>query len=89
MPSDLPSMPEAADPAAPGRAARKRRVRTLAPPPPANALAFTVPDTCSMARLGRTTIYKLVKDGRLRLVRVNGRSLICGDSLRALLAGGG
>lgn len=71
------------------RSPRKRRVRTLAPPPPATALAFTVQDTIAVARIGRTTIYKLVKDGRLRLVRVNGRSLICGDSLRSLLAGGG
>jgi hypothetical protein len=36
---------------------------------------------------GRTKIYELVKAGKLRLVKIGGRSLIEGDSLRALLRG--
>ena len=53
--------------------------------PPINAFAFRINDACRMGGFGRTMAYELVKQGRLKLLRVGGRSLICGDSLRALL----
>ena len=40
-----------------------------------------------MAGFGRTLLYKLAKEGKLRLLKVAGRTLVCGDSLRALIAG--
>ena len=67
------------------RASRKRDRDA----PPANAFAFRVDDACAMGGFGRTTAYELVKRGELKLLRVGGRSLICGDSLRALLNGRG
>ena len=60
-------------------------------PPPAprpDALAFRVDDVPLMGGPGRTKTYELAKAGKLRLVRVAGRTLIDGDSLRALLRDG-
>ena len=67
------------------RASRKRDREA----PPANAFAYRVDDACAMGGFGRTTAYELVKQGRLKLLRVGGRSLICVGSLRALLNGRG
>jgi hypothetical protein len=63
-----------------------RRKRRRASPDPA-AFAFTIPDAQAMGAPGRTSIYKLAKQGRLKLLRVAGRTLVDGDSLRTLLRG--
>ena len=68
------------------RTSRRRRNREA---PPANAFAYRIEDACAMGGFGRTTAYELVKRGKLKLLRVGGRSLIAGDSLRALLNGRG
>lgn len=36
----------------------------------------TVDDFCSSLNIGRTTFYKLVKDGRIKLVKIGRRSLV-------------
>ncbi len=66
--------------------APKRRDRARAAPDP-RAHAFTIKDAQAMGAPGRTSIYKLAAEGKLRLIRVAGRTLIDGDSLRALLRG--
>ena len=55
-------------------------------PPPANAFAYRINDACKMAGFGRTKLYQLANEGRLALIRVDGRTLVEGDSLRHLLA---
>jgi len=52
-------------------------------------LAVTVPQACRLSGYGPTTIWALVRDGRLRAVRVPGirRTLVAYDSLRDLLMG--
>jgi hypothetical protein len=42
-----------------------------------------------MIGIGRSSMYELVKEGQLRKIVVAGRSLIDGDSLRALITGAG
>ncbi len=83
-------MPKTKD-AAPERAANRNARRAAAgrygPPPHADALAYTVDHACRMAGFGRTLLYKLAKEGKLRLLKVAGRTLVCGDSLRALIGG--
>lgn len=64
--------------------AKKVRARARAAPHPM-ALAFTIGDAQAMGAPGRTTIYKMAARGDLRLLRVGGRTLVDGDSLRALL----
>ncbi len=76
---------------APERATNRKARRAAAcrhgPPPCPDALAYTVGHACRMAGFGRTLLYKLAKEGKLRLLMVANRRLVCGDSLRALIAG--
>ena len=78
---------EPAPECAANRKAYRAAARRNAPPPLPDALAYTVPDACRMGGFGRTLLYKLAKEGKLRLLKVAGRTLVCGDSLRALIAG--
>ncbi|MBR0651994.1 helix-turn-helix domain-containing protein [Roseomonas terrae] len=55
---------------------------------PNTALGFRVNDACRLGGFGRTTCYALLKNGALKKVKVAGRTLIEGDSLRALLKNG-
>ena len=49
--------------------------------------AFHVKDAAAVYGWSRTTIYKMMKDGTLRTVKVAGRRLIPRDALEALIAG--
>lgn len=49
------------------------------------ALTHTLNDACSVSGLSRSTLYRHAAVGRLRLVRVGGRTLVDAASLRALL----
>jgi hypothetical protein len=64
----------------------QRRTVDLSPLP--NALAFRVNEVKRMGGPGRTKTYELAAQGKLRLVKVAGRTLVDGDSLRALLRDG-
>lgn len=48
-------------------------------------LAFSIREACEASSLGRTTIYKHIATGRLRAVRVGGRTVIPAESLHALV----
>jgi hypothetical protein len=61
---------------------QRGRARAAASP---NAFAFTIRDAQSLGAPGRTKIYALAKAGRLTLRKIDGRTLIDGDSLRDLL----
>lgn len=50
-------------------------------------LAYSVLEACRASSLGRTTLYAHIAAGKLKAVRVGGRTLIPADSLRALIAG--
>jgi excisionase family DNA binding protein len=58
-------------------------MRELTPP----KLAYSIREACEASSLGRTTIYSLIGTGKLRAVRVGGRTVIPGDSLMALVSG--
>jgi excisionase family DNA binding protein len=53
-----------------------------APPP----LAYRINDACQVLGVGRTSLYTLVKEGRLKAIRVAGRTLIDAESARTLVA---
>lgn len=55
--------------------------------PPLPRLVYTVREACRVSTLGRATIYNHINAGRLRVVRVGGRTLIPAESLHALIAG--
>jgi excisionase family DNA binding protein len=48
-------------------------------------LALSVAEACAATGLGKTTIYKLIENGKLRSKRVEGRRLIMCADLRACL----
>ncbi len=50
-------------------------------------LAYSIADAVRVSSLGRTTIYGHIAAGRLKSVRVGGRTLIPAASLRALIDG--
>lgn len=50
-------------------------------------LAFSIREACAVSSLGKTTLYTHMNSGRLKAIRVGGRTLIPADSLRALLSG--
>lgn len=48
--------------------------------------SVTVKQAREMTGLGNTTVYALIKDGRLKSVKLGKRTLILTDSIKALLA---
>ena len=50
-------------------------------------IAYSINEACRASSLGRTTIYAHIAAGRLRIVRVGGRTIIPAESLQALIAG--
>ena len=54
---------------------------------PLQKMGFSIKEACQVSSLGRTTIYNHIASGRLRAVRVGGRTIIPADALQALIAG--
>jgi len=48
--------------------------------------AFRIGEFCAIYGIGRTTVYHLIKSGKLRSVLIGGRRLIPRDAAEALLA---
>ena len=57
--------------------------------PTADPLAYTLSAASAACGLSRATLYRHAKAGRLRLVRVGGRTLVNAASLRELLEAAG
>lgn len=55
-------------------------------PEPAK-IAYSIKEAARASSLGRTSIYNHITSGRLRAVRVGGRTLIPAESLHALIEG--
>ncbi|WP_295639473.1 helix-turn-helix domain-containing protein [Novosphingobium sp.] len=50
-------------------------------------IGFSVKEACTASSLGRTSIYAHISSGRLKAVRVGGRTIIPAESLRGLVTG--
>lgn len=48
-------------------------------------LSLTVADACQTTGLGKTYLYELIRDGRVKSVKLGRRRLITTASLRALI----
>ncbi len=51
-------------------------------------LAFTIREACAASTPGKTTLYSHIKAGRLKAIRIGGRTVIPVESLRSLVSGG-
>lgn len=52
-------------------------------------IGYSIREACQASSLGRTTIYNHIANGRLRAVRIGGRTIIPAEALQALVAGEG
>lgn len=50
-------------------------------------IGYSIREACQTSSLGRTTIYNHIAAGRLRAVRVGGRTIIPAEALHALISG--
>lgn len=50
-------------------------------------LAYSIADACAALSLGKTTVYALIGEGKLRTRKVGGRTLIPAASLHAFIDG--
>ncbi len=48
-------------------------------------LAVTISDTCRITGLGRTKVYELIAEGKLKTVAIGRRRLVIFESIEALL----
>lgn len=48
-------------------------------------LASTIPDTCRRLGIGRTLVYDLIKQGKLRPIKLGTRTLIPETELKCLI----
>ena len=56
--------------------------------PTSERIALRIRDAAVVSSLSRSTLYELLKAGKLRAVKVGGRRLILRDSLESLLLRG-
>jgi excisionase family DNA binding protein len=52
---------------------------------PTKPISVTVSDACSISGLGRTLIYELISDGKLKTATIGRRRLVIYASLAALI----
>jgi excisionase family DNA binding protein len=62
-----------------------KRISRREPPTP---LTKTIDDTCQITGLGRTKIYELIAEGRLKATAIGRRRLVFYASIEALLERG-
>lgn len=54
-------------------------------PPPVELTLLTIGDAIDRLRIGRSTLYQLIKDGKLPLRKVGGASRVRSDELDAYI----
>jgi excisionase family DNA binding protein len=53
-------------------------------PPSTERFAYRVSEACEKLSIGRTSLYQLVKDGKLKLIKIAGRTLVPHSELERL-----
>jgi excisionase family DNA binding protein len=53
--------------------------------PKKEPLAYRINEFCALLGISRTTLYALVKDGKIRMVKIGGRSLVPASEGQRLL----
>ena len=55
--------------------------------PTSPKLAYSIREACAASSLGKTTLYSHISAGRLKAVRIGGRTVIPAQSLHSLISG--
>lgn len=50
-------------------------------------LAYSIADACRVSGIGKTYLYQLINQGKLKTTKLGKRTLIPAESLRRLIAG--
>lgn len=50
-------------------------------------LAYTIAEACAAARVGRTVLYELIRDGQLPARKCGRRTVVLADDLRRWIEG--
>lgn len=50
-------------------------------------LAYSIADACRVSSIGKTRLYQLINEGKLKTTKLGKRTLIPAESLRRLIAG--
>lgn len=50
-------------------------------------IGLSIREACQASSLGRSTLYRHIAEGRLRVARVGGRVIVPVEALNALIAG--
>ena len=53
---------------------------------PSGKITHSIPSAIKQTDLSRATLYKLIKAGRLKTIKVGARTLIADDDLRSCMA---
>jgi len=53
---------------------------------PIEPITYKLADACAVLGIGRTRIYELIGDGKLRAMKCGSRTLVCAASVRAYVA---
>lgn len=80
--ADLRPMKSVAFPRGPNGANAMQSIKHDSP-----KIGYSIREAVAATSLGRTTIYNHISAGRLRAVRVGGRTIIPAEALHALIAG--
>lgn len=48
-------------------------------------LAYSIDEACRVSSLGRTNLYRFIREGKLDIRRLGGRTLVPAESLRRLI----
>jgi excisionase family DNA binding protein len=51
-------------------------------------LAYTIAEACDAVGIGRTKLYELIGEGRVKTRKIGARTVIPAESLRALIGKG-
>lgn len=52
-------------------------------------IGYSIKEAMAATSLGRSTVYRHISEGTLRVVRIGGRTIIPADALHALIQGSG
>jgi excisionase family DNA binding protein len=67
------------------RSTHRAAAAVITPAPPMEKLGFTIPEASEVSSLGQTSIYKAIREGKLKCRKFGTRTIITRSDLTAFL----